>query len=434
MIGDRRGSAVLLVIWMTGVLAVLALTFAGHVREASQEVGSIEAHLRADAAIDGAFAQMMYEQIKSNQDQAAADSQAASADATGQGGIDATGAGLGKAAEPSRSAGTLPAATPVATNDGQESQATADGSDPSAPQDLASPGLNDQAQAAEQTVTLVQKPITNTVVVDGVSLYLHAEPEMGRIDVNRGDPRVLRALLEKVLDRATATEAMDATEKGKKLAERAGAVIGNQPLPFVTVDAWLAATGMAEAAAVKVRPYLTTFTGAKAVDLLYAPQEVIDVLPFLSRSQKDRIRKARKGPPSELTRVIAEIAADPSTDTGNGDGTATGNGTGLADGGDPGNQASGETARPVLRVTVEATVPGVLRKSEEIVLAFTESGSGGGAISALDEPDAAGGLGSFGKPKEQAAPPPLPFDILDRRILDTAPSQVPAADAAADTP
>ena len=76
----------------------------------------------------------------------------------------------------------------------------------------------------------------------------------------------------------------------------------------------------------------------------------------------------------------------------------------------------------------------MLRKSEEIVLAFTESGSGGGDISALDEPDAAGGLGSFGKPQEQAAPPPLPFDILDRRILDTAPSQVPAADAAADTP
>lgn len=56
LLADRRGSAVLLVIWMTGILAVLVLGFTGRVGEASIEVQAAQARLKVDAAIDAALA------------------------------------------------------------------------------------------------------------------------------------------------------------------------------------------------------------------------------------------------------------------------------------------------------------------------------------------------------------------------------------------
>ena len=103
--------------------------------------------------------------------------------------------------------------------------------------------------------------------------------------------------------------AIEVTEAGKKRASRAGAVTGSAPRPFVSVDAWLAATGMDPASAERVRPYLTTATGAPNVELAFARQELIDVLPFLSRSQKKMIAEARAKSPTELKRARITRAA-----------------------------------------------------------------------------------------------------------------------------
>jgi type II secretory pathway component PulK len=420
MILDRRGSAVLVVIWMTGVLAVMALTFSGRVREASQEVQMAEARLRASAMIDGEFAQLLYQQLKASQELEAED-----ADQADQQGPDGDGLGdeRGTAdAGPDASADTAgdtadaSVATPM-TDSSQGFDATSSLNAASAdPATSAAEPAADGAGAEQaapppsgiQAMMRAGKGMTNTVVAGEVSLYLRAEPEMGRIDVNRGDPRVLRALLEKMVDRAVASRAMAATEKARERAGRAGAVIGAEPRPFVSVDAWIAAAEMDAAAAERVRPYLTTYTGASSVDLAFAPQELIDVLPFLSRSQKEKIAKARDRSQDALTQVLAEIAADPTTDT------------------EAEEQGGGEPPREVMRVTVEATVEGKLRRTDRFVLAFEEGGSGAGA-GLEDEQPGLGGGSTAARLKAEQAETPLPFVILDRQTLDAA---LPAASAA----
>ena len=409
MIKDREGSAVLVVIWMTGVLAVLALTFAGRVREASQEVKTAEAHLRADAAIDGELSQMVYTQLRSDQEQTAAAAKAAAA-AREEKPVESAGAST-PAAEPDAAASPAqPSGSQVADAVPPQPAALGTKEDPSdVNTGLSDAGIRPDKAAA---ITLIQQPITRKMAIGDVSLYLHAEPEAGRVDLNRGNPRVLRALLEGLVDRGVATKAMDATERGRKLAKRAGATVGAEPLPFLTVDAWLAATGLDAEAALKVRPYLTTYTQAQSVDLLYAKQQLIDVLPYLSRSQKEKIAKARKQSPQALTQALAQVAADPASSSATGDGSAAG-----------AENDAGEDARPVWRVTVEATVPDVLRETEQFILAFTEAGAGTGTLD--EQPQSSLALGSA-KPKQEKEIK-LPFVILDRRGLDTAPSSVAAA-------
>jgi type II secretory pathway component PulK len=419
MILDRRGSAVLVVIWMTGVLAVMALTFSGRVREASQEVQMAEARLRASATIDGEFAQLLYQQLKASQEFEAED-----ADAADRNGLDDDGLGDGPkdvddgsdVSADSDSTEGASVATPMSDSaqsfDGTTSLTRASADSATDAPEPAAAGTEAEQTAPPpsgiQAMMRAGKGMTNTVVVGEVSLYLRAEPEMGRIDVNRGDPRVLRALLEKIADRAVASRAMDATEQARERAGRAGAVIGAEPRPFVSVDAWIAATEMDAATADKVRPYLTTYTGASSVDLAFAPQELIDVMPFLSRAQKEKIAKARARSQDALTQVLAEIAADPTTDT------------------EAEEQGGGEPPREVMRVTVEATVEGKLRRTDRFVLAFEEGGSGAGA--GLEDEQPGLGLGSTAARAEAAqAPTPLPFVILDRQTLD---ATVPAAGAA----
>lgn len=425
MILDRRGSAVLVVIWMTGVLAVMALTFSGRVREASQEVQMAEARLRASAMIDGEFAQLLYQQLKASQELEAEDADQADQQGLDGGGLgDEAGAGdagadasVDTTADTAADIGDASVATPMTDSsqgfDSTSSLAAAS-ADPgtSAPEPAADRAGAEQAApppSGIQAMMRAGKGMTNTVVAGEVSLYLRAEPEMGRIDVNRGDPRVLRALLEKMVDRAVASRAMDATEKARERAGRAGAVIGAEPRPFVSVDAWLAAAEMDAAAAERVRPYLTTYTGASSVDLAFAPQELIDVLPFLSRSQKEKIAKARARSQDALTQVLAEIAADPTTDT------------------EAEDQAGGEPPREVMRVTVEATVEGKLRRTDRFVLAFEEGGAGAGAGLEDEQPGGLGGGSTAARLKAEQAETPLPFVILDRQTLDAA---LPAASAA----
>ncbi|WP_157505474.1 type II secretion system protein GspK [Geminicoccus roseus] len=421
----------LVVIWMTGVLAVMALGFAGRVQDASQEVTAAEARLRASAMIDGELAQMLYLQLKSSEELGVAEDDDEEDGGSGFGdspdeaegllaedGLDQED-GLSSLSEGRQTLSSL-------TGDQDDGLAEAAGfgeggagGDMSG--DLASgDGLaGDPAAVAPTGIEAVMrsgKLMTNTVTSDEVRLNLQAKPEMGRIDVNRGDPRVLRALLEKVADRAVATRAMEATEKGRELAGRAGAVIGAEPRAFVSVDAWLAATGMDLATAEKVRPYVTTHTGASAVNLAFAPQELIDVMPFLSRSQKERIAKAREESPDALDRVLAQIAADPSTET---------------DGETDGETGGGEAGRPVMRVTVEAVVDGVLRRTDQFVVAFEPAGGASGSGAGLEgeqEP-----ANAFGQDDEDAAASqaPLPFTILDRQTLDTAPPLPAAPESAA---
>lgn len=387
MIRDRRGTAVLVVIWMTGVLAVMALGFAGRVREASQEVRTAEARLHATAAIDAELAQLVYRQLRTSQEeeeaQQARDDEKAAADGTGTDEASPTAGDSESFAEDDEGFGDSSAET-----DGFDAE-----SDEIAPED---------AGAGERSTMLAPKPVTITVEVGDVSLYLHAEPEMGRIDVNRGDPRVLRALLEKIADRGVAARAMEAAQAARERAGRAGAVIGMEPEPFVSLDAWLDAVGMDQATAERVRPYLTTFTGASKVDLALAPQEVIDVMPFLSRSQKERIAKARERSPETLIQVLAEIATDPSTDMEAGDG------------------GGGEAPRQVMRVLVEATVKDVLRRTDQFVLAFQPESGGSGAGLEEEEQQQGMGLGRTDSDAEGQAPAPLPFVILDRQTLDAA--------------
>ncbi|HEX2529769.1 MAG TPA: hypothetical protein VHL31_26200 [Geminicoccus sp.] len=394
MIRDQRGTAVLVVIWMTGVLAVMSLNFASRVREASQEVRAAEARLQAVAAIDRQVAETVYEQLEAREEEAQASQDAG----------DGTGQGVGSdryADEQVPAGGTVePSVEPAATPDGEE-QAASEGSD-------------DGKKSLAETMVTVQQPITKTVAVGNVNLYLHAEPEMGRIDVNRGDPRVVRALLEKLADRGTASRAVEVMRRAQERAQRIGAVSGEEPPAFATVEAWIAAIELEPATADRIRPFVTTYTGARSVDLAYAPQEVIDILPFLSRSQKERIAKARERSSAALMQVLAQIAEDPTTaqDEAETEGEAQ------------------QATRQVMRVTVEATVEGVLRRTERIVLAFSDEGGGGGGSggpAAAEEVTETVGIGA--PPPDQAVAAPPPFIVLDRMTLDMTPAA--AARAAA---
>lgn len=416
MMRDRRGSAVLVVIWMTGVLAVMALGFSGRVREGSLEVNMAEARLRASAAIDGEVAQMLYNQLRSSREieereraEAAAHDAEAHADAEAQADAE-TSAALADDGE-GLDSGFDDGGDTMGSGEATRSLSDASGEPAIEP----SNGI--------EAMMLSGRAMTNRVVADGVSLYLHAEPEMGRIDVNRGDPRVLRALLEKIADRQLATRAIEVTEAGKKRASRAGAVIGSAPRPFVSVDAWLAATDMDPSIAERVRPYLTTATGAPNIELKFARQELIDVLPFLSSSQKKMIAEARAKSPAELSKVLAQIAEDPSTQPEPGE-----------EGGEEGD-ATG-AARQVMRLTVEATIDGLLRRTDRFLLAF-EDGQGGGDAGAAadagesgDTPVAVTAAGAEAAAAQSAQR--LPFVILDRQTLDAPPP--PSAPGQSGTP
>jgi type II secretory pathway component PulK len=345
-----------------------------------------EARLRTDAAIEAQFAETIYTQLRQNEEDQENEEDAA-----------ATGAGPDDAAPPRR-----PTATAVddglqaSAGDAAESAASADAE----PKD----GAKDPLE--EATVPKMQ-PVAKTVVEGDVRLYLLAEPEMGRIDVNRGDPRVMRALLEKLADRGTASRALDAMRVAKERAQRIGATSGEEPPSFVSIDAWIAATGLDPTTADRIRPFVTAHTGAKAVNLFYAAQEVIDILPYLSRSQREQIARARKRSPQALMQVLAQIAPDPGNaeDTGDGDTTADGQSSEVE-----------EPDRQVMRVTVEATVDGVLRRTERIVLAFTENNGGSGAVTE----EAEAGERGLGRPDDTpAAASPPPYTILDRQILDS---------------
>ncbi|WP_222184802.1 type II secretion system protein GspK [Geminicoccus harenae] len=414
MTRDRRGSAVLVVIWMTGVLAVMALGFSGRVREGSLEVNMAEARLRASAAIDGEFAQMLYNQLRSSREiedleraeaarrEAEREAEAeAQADAETSAALADDGEGLDSGFDTGGDLGDEPMGS------GETTRSLSDASGEPAVEP--SNGI--------EAMMLSGRAMTSRVVADGVSLYLHAEPEMGRIDVNRGDPRVLRALLEKIADRQLATRAIEVTEEGKKRASRAGAVIGSAPRPFVSVDAWLAATGMDAATADRVRPYLTTATGAPNIELKFARQELIDVLPFLSRSQKQMIADARAKSPAELSKVLAQIADDPSTAP------------------EPGEEEDGEEgdatgpARQVMRLTVEATIDGLLRRTDRFLLAFEDGGGDAGAGAGEgeetgDAPVAVTAAGAEAAAAQSAQR--LPFVVLDRQTLDAPPPPRPA--------
>ncbi|WP_159711933.1 type II secretion system protein GspK [Geminicoccus flavidas] len=412
MTRDRRGSAVLVVIWMTGVLAVMALGFSGRVREGSLEVNMAEARLRASAAIDGEFAQMLYNQLRSSREiedreRAEAARRDAEAEAEAEAQADAeTNAALADS-DDGLDSGFDTGGDTMDSGETERSLSDASGEPAVEP----SNGI--------EAMMLSGRAMTSRVVADGVSLYLHAEPEMGRIDVNRGDPRVLRALLEKIADRQVATRAIEVTEAGKKRASRAGAVIGSAPRPFVSVDAWLAATGMDASIAERVRPYLTTATGAPNVELKFARQELIDVLPFLSRSQKQMIAEARAKSPAELSKVLAQIAEDPSTapEPGEEDGEE-GDATG--------------PARQVMRLTVEATIDGLLRRTDRFLLAFEDGQDGGDAGAGEsgqtgetgDAPLAVTAAGAEAAAAQSAQR--LPFVVLDRQTLDAPPPPPPA--------